>query len=379
MNDRDRGKVRFWWRRFMLSLFFMGGAWSRAVGLAAEESPDDDDRPLNLETTTLGGKQVWTDELIVHGWRIQRQALSGHYRLLDDRQRRKAWGSFEACQAVFDECWRNENIPPVGEKVVIVLHGMFRTRSSMATLANRLKESGYTVLSFGYSSTREGVEDHARALAKVIGHLDRYAGPEGVNEIHLVAHSLGNLVIRRYLHSDQGQDAQPAIVDSRIGRVVMLAPPNQQPQRAKFWSQSSIWGRAYSVVAGKAGHDLAAGWEDLNHSLAVPKVEFAIIAGGKGDGRGWHWGIPGDDDGTVSVDETRLPGAADFAVVPVSHTFIMNDSRVLEMTVNFLREGYLVSKDARQPIPRDDNEDAPAREQPPAEPHQDASSLPKAD
>ena len=43
---------------------------------------------LNLKTPTLGGLQLWTDELYFHGWHIQRHCFTGHCRLLDERNRR---------------------------------------------------------------------------------------------------------------------------------------------------------------------------------------------------------------------------------------------------------------------------------------------------
>ena len=42
-------------------------------------------------------------------------------------------------------------------------------------------------------STRRSLDDHARSLARVI------EGLEGIDEIDFVCHSLGNLIVRRYL------------------------------------------------------------------------------------------------------------------------------------------------------------------------------------
>ena len=55
---------------------------------------------------------------------------------------------------------------------------------------------------------------------------------------------------------------------------------------------------------------------------------------------------------TVRVDETKLPGATDFAVLPVMHSFMMNDAKVQRYTLNFLRRGRFVTAerpDAKQP------------------------------
>ena len=52
----------------------------------------------------------------------------------------------------------------------------------------------------------------------------------------------------------------------------------------------------------------------------------------------------------VSVDSTRLAGAADFAVLPVLHTMMMDDAKVQQYTLNFLRHGYFISAAERHPI-----------------------------
>ena len=49
----------------------------------------------NLSTKTLGGTQFWSDVLVQRDWRIQRNAWTGHHRLLDGQNSRHAWGSFD--------------------------------------------------------------------------------------------------------------------------------------------------------------------------------------------------------------------------------------------------------------------------------------------
>ena len=60
--------------------------------------------------------------------------------------------------------------------------------------------------------------------------------------------------------------------------------------------------------------------------------------------------LPGDNDGTISVDTTKLPGACDFYVQPVLHSFNMNDARVCELTLRFLQQGYFLFEPQRHPL-----------------------------
>ena len=162
----------------------------RTAGAAKPESTGE----LNLPTLTLGGKQFWTDELLFREWRIQRNVLTGSYRLLDGEDVRRSWGTFDQCRAKLDEIKRARACEPMRGQVVIVLHGLGRSRSSIEPMAKYLAEEGHlTVLQFGYASTRASVAAHAKSLARVVENL------KNVDEIDFVAHSLGNLVIRHYL------------------------------------------------------------------------------------------------------------------------------------------------------------------------------------
>ena len=149
---------------------------------------------LNFAWRTLGGEQFWSDELVYGKWRIQRQAISGHYRLLDPANIRRAWGNNEQCRAAFAELKHSGTIDPIHGKAVVTLHGLGRWRDHMATMGSFLeKEGGYTWINVSYASTRRSLDQHAQSLARVIEGLD------GIDEINFVCHSLGNLVVRRYL------------------------------------------------------------------------------------------------------------------------------------------------------------------------------------
>ncbi len=200
-------------------------------------------------------------------------------------------------------------------------------------------EGGYTVFNVNYPTTRGTVADHARSLDRIIENLD------GIDEINFVGHSLGNLVVRHYL----GDHTRPELgiePDPRIGRIVMLGPPNQGAEIAEALAGVGL----FHVVAGASGTQLAAQWRQLESHLAVPQCEFGILAGGRGAERGFNPWLTGDNDLVVGVETTRLAGASDFAVLPVLHSFMMNDPAAQEYTLRFLQHGYFVSAEARRPI-----------------------------
>lgn len=323
----------------MCFVLFPSPSWGEEPNGNGLEIPD-----VTVEGPTFGGQQLWTDELIFRAWRIQRHTWTGHYRLLDEQDYRRAWGSFEHCNEQLETLKRELNLPPMRGKVVVALHGLLRTRQSMQGIGDYFHEHGnYTIVNFSYASTRNELDQHARSFASVMQHL----GPE-VTEINLVAHSLGNLVIRHYL-GDQTNLAEGKHPDPRIHRIVMLAPPNNGAEFARKFADNKI----FQTIWGKTGLELANEWESLEPHLAIPECEFAVIAGGKGKPSGSNPILTGDDDFVVRVEETRLPGARDFRVFPVSHSSIMDDEHARECALQFFWHGYLVAEDQRQPILRE--------------------------
>ena len=333
-----------------------------SVRFAQAEGPAAvDGAPINWQLPTLGGLQYWADEHLCGTYRIQRNVSTGHYRLLDAADERLAWGTYAQCEAKLAELRRENPTKPYTKRVVLVLHGMGRTRHSMDDVAAYLRIHGTDdVLQIGYPSTRESVPTHARSLDRVIRHLD------GVEEIDVVAYSMGNLVTRYWLgelaatnnaqaqaggNGDGGTPAEaPALKLPRLRRYVMLGPPNQGAQRANLWAESTIGRELFNFAVGDAGQQLGPRFHEIKDKLATPNCEFGVIAGGKGDGEGWHDGIPGDDDGTVGVEEAKLAGATDFVVIPVRHMALLSDERCLAMTMSFLKSGYFSTEAARAPL-----------------------------
>jgi len=287
----------------------------------ADPDKDDDAPPASgremIPMPTLGGPQLWADELFFHQWRIQRKALSEQCRLLDEHNLRRASGTFAQCQAALEEIKRERKLPPMEGCAVLVLHGIADSRSSMNALCRHLEEKGsYRVFNVGYPSTRQGIAENARSLGRIVEHLD------GIEEIHFVGYSLGNLVIRRYLADQVKRSAGKP--DPRFRRMVMIGPPNHGSELATSLGENVL----FELLLGKTGQQLGRLWVCEAGSLATPSFEFGIIAGGCGNDRGYNPLLPGDDDGIVTVASARLAGASDFVLVPALHALLNREPRV---------------------------------------------------
>ena len=318
--------------------------WSTKAPGQSELNDEPTSGLFNIPTFTLGGKQLWTDQIQFRGWRIQQNAYTKHFRLIDPRNIRQAWGSLAQCNNRLEAIKTEQKLAPISGPVLILLHGLGRSRSSMNAMAESLRSSrGYEIVNFSYASTRASVNDHALALQSVIEHLPQDC------EIDVVAHSLGSLVLRRYLYNSSEAQAN-GVPDPRIHRIVMLGPPNNGAELAKKLRRTGVFG----VVMGKSATQLAElKSADVALELAVPRVEFGILAGNGTIGPLSNPLLSSDNDFFVQVDETRLAGATDFLVLPVAHGFMLTDSDVHRAVGSFLSNGYFISAESRHPIEAD--------------------------
>ena len=212
--------------------------------------------------------------------------------------------------------------PPDGAGSVVVVHGLGRTPASMTILAARLRDAGFRVVNFGYPSTSEEME---ALVDRLESEVVRCCGHEA-ETVHFVTHSMGGILVRSYL------DQQP---QAHQGRVVMLSPPSQGSEVVDAFADSPM----LRSVLGPAGSQLGTDSTAIPSRLGPVRFSLGIITGNRSLNPLYSWLIPGPDDGKVGVDRAKVEGAADFLVVPASHTFIMNRGDVAEEVVYFLRRG----------------------------------------
>ena len=195
---------------------------------------------------------------------------------------------------------------------VVLLHGIWMPGVVMAWLAARLRQAGFDCETFGYYGVAQGPERTKAALVETLARAP----------CHVVAHSLGGLV------------AMQALVEHPqlpVERLLCLGSPLRgsgaaQGMRRHAWS---------AVTLGRAASLLETGFAQWSG-----RAQVGMIAGTSPVGLGHLFGgFHGEHDGSVSVEETRLPGLADHAVVHASHSGMLFSPEVAALATAFLQHG----------------------------------------
>lgn len=112
----------------------------------------------------------------------------------------------------------------------------------------------------------------------------------------------------------------------------MLAPPNKGSEIVDAFSGLFI----FDQINGPAGLQLGTGNESLPLSLPAVDYPVGVIAGDQSLNVYFSRLLPGADDGKVAVSSTVVAGMKDHIILPVTHTFMMNNPRVITETILFL-------------------------------------------
>jgi pimeloyl-ACP methyl ester carboxylesterase len=264
----------------------------------------------------------WCDVWVRAGWRVQVHCDDGRARVLNPAGRQAGWGIEQKCREI-----AARRAPSVGRRRgAVLLHGMLRDPAMMAPAARALEAAGWAVANLGYPSRRRTLAQTAAAASAAA----RALADDGAEEVSFVGHSLGGLVARGAMARASQDGWSP-------GRLVLVGSPARG---------SSVAGALKNfpgtmMLLGASSEVLLPGGAA---SVPLPRCRgVAVIAGGTG-GRGFNPLLPGDNDVTVTVAETRLPEVEDgFLLVRAMHNALPAHRDTIAATLAFLAAGRLVA------------------------------------
>ena len=194
------------------------------------------------------------------------------------------------------------------------IHGLFMNGWEMSYLRRRFQHAGFSAEQFRYSTTRASTQSIISSLNCLIQSLDS-------RKFHFVCHSMGGLIARHYL---------AAFGSENCLSIVTIGTPHRGSDVAR---------RLYQFKAGR--------WvlgTSVQHGLVTSlpewkgEVPLCSIAGSRGLGLGKLISpMPSENDGTVSVDETKISKMDAHYRFTGSHMGLLFSKTVADQCLDFVK------------------------------------------
>ncbi|MCG6170157.1 MULTISPECIES: esterase/lipase family protein [Leptospira] len=206
---------------------------------------------------------------------------------------------------------------------VILIHGFLRSSKQLKNMGDYLTDNNLLVFYVDYPSRSNTIQEVSKSYLSPIVQNNCISK---FNKIHFVTHSAGGIVLRHFLKENKIK---------RLGRVVMLAPPNKGSEIADFLSGYNF----VNTLLGPILMQLKTDNSSFVNNIGTPNFELGIIMGDSSNDPISSMIIPGDDDGKVSIENSKLNSMKEFLLVDRTHTFIMDGVEVQKATLQFIKTG----------------------------------------
>lgn len=207
-------------------------------------------------------------------------------------------------------------------QTLVTIHGFLGAPWNMFYLSAPYEDKGIKVINWGYPSREKKIEEHAADLVK---ELQAIAQQQPGIPMHFLTHSMGGLVLRAALnHPDCPTEA-------KIGRAVLLAPPNQGACWGRFLEHFPL---AHDIGLDESGKQLMTEF-NFEHLGEFPDTLRVLVIAGNSS---LNPLIPGENDGTVAVEETFLTTPHQHFVIKAGHKSILISKKAASLAKAFFEE-----------------------------------------
>lgn len=194
----------------------------------------------------------------------------------------------------------------------------------MSKLELLFRQHNYLVVNVDYPSTTKSIHELANQNLPLM--INACMKMDAV-KVHFVTHSIGGIIIQEYLQNH---------IIPKLGRIVMLSPPNHGSQAADLLLNNWL----YRFITGPAGQELTTGSNSTPNKIKLnKKYDMGVITGTYNFVPFGYYLFNEANDGAVSVSSAKTNAMKAYIEVPVSHPFIMNNALVQFQVVNFIKFG----------------------------------------
>lgn len=180
-----------------------------------DESIIEEEKNMEFDFFTLGGKQHWEDVFIYQGWRIQRHYKDKDCRLLDPFDIRRGEGTFDKCHKSFMELSKAYEIEKQKDHLVIMLHGLNEDRKVFDKMQNAMSGKKYGTVAINFPSTKKSIDSLARQINVLLENMS------DVTSVSFITKGVSGLIIRKLLYIKNNWSKR-----IKTGKIIQICPPN---------------------------------------------------------------------------------------------------------------------------------------------------------
>jgi len=201
-------------------------------------------------------------------------------------------------------------------ETVVFVHGIYMVGLELTLLRQRVGRAGFATRQFSYRSLTRELGANARALSLYLQALP-------TERLHLVAHSLGGLVVLRMFQ--EGPRLPP-------GRVVFMGSPVRGSRFARYLGELGLGWSLGKSGPGTLAAEHAPRWTEARELGVIAGThEFRINP--------LNPKLPSPHDGIVTVEETRIEGAKESVTIHSNHTGMLFTRVLAGQVESFLKRG----------------------------------------